>query len=71
YPKKMKEFLNPSVKTNQIFFALSVMLVLLKDSGLKEQIILLLKKYPKIDESKMGFLPDWQGLYPWYSLECL
>lgn len=71
YPKKMKEFLNPSVKTNQIFFALSVMLVLLKGSGLKEQIILLLKKYPKIDESKMGFLPDWQGLYPWSSLECL
>lgn len=71
YPKKMKDFLKPSVKTNQIFFALSVMLVILKDSGLKDEITLLLKKYPKIDERKMGFLPDWQGLCPWASLECV
>lgn len=71
YPKKMKDFLNPSVKTNQIFFALSVMLVLLKNSELKDEILLLLRKYPKIDESKMGFLPDWQGLCPWASLECV
>ena len=44
YPKQITNFLDNSVSTNQIFFALSVMLVLLKDNKLKDELASLFKK---------------------------
>ena len=44
YPKQITNFLDNSVSTNQIFFALSVMQVLLKDNKLKDELASLFKK---------------------------
>ena len=65
YPKQITNFLDNSVSTNQIFFALSVMLVLLKDNKLKDELASLFKKYPNVDKRKMGFTDNWQEFKIW------
>ena len=65
YPKQITNFLDNSVSTNQIFFALSVMLVLLKDNKLKDELASLFKKYPNVDKRKMGFTDNWQEFTIW------
>ena len=65
YPKQITNFLDSLVSTNQIFFALSVMLVLLKDNKLKDELASLFKKYPNVDKRKMGFTDNWQEFKIW------
>ena len=65
YPKKLNDFLSKEVKNNQIFFALSVMLVLLNDNKLKDELASLFKKYPNVDKRKMGFTDNWQEFKIW------
>ena len=65
YPKQITNFLDNSVSTNQIFFALSVMLVLLKDNKLKDELNSLFNRYPNVDKSHMGFTNNWQEFKIW------
>ena len=65
YPKQITNFLDSLVSTNQIFFALSVMQVLLKDNKLKDELASLFKKYPNVDKRKMGFTDNWQEFKIW------
>ncbi|MFC3868100.1 Abi family protein [Helicobacter equorum] len=65
YPKKLNDFLSKEVKNNQIFFALSVMLVLLNNNKLKDELVSLFKKYPNVDTSEMGFMHNWQEFKMW------
>ncbi|HEF9766926.1 TPA: Abi family protein [Campylobacter coli] len=65
YPKQITNFLDNSVSTNQIFFALSVMLVLLKDNKLKDELNSLFNRYPNVNRSHMGFTNNWQEFKIW------
>ena len=65
YPKKLNDFLSKEVKNNQIFFALSVMLVFLNNNKLKDELASLFKKYPNVDKRKMGFTDNWQEFKIW------
>lgn len=71
--KKFKEdtkypFLNQAVQRDKIFFALSVLAEILKDSSIKEGFKALLAKYPKISTKSMGVPHCWESLTPWSSL---
>lgn len=61
-------FLNYKVLRDRIFFALSVLAVILKDKNIKIMLINLLKKYPHIDLEAMGFPANWLELSPWSEL---
>lgn len=65
YPKKLSNFLNKESKTNQIFFALSIIIMLLKNTEFKDKIFNLFEKYPNIDKAKMGFIDNWQDFTIW------
>lgn len=65
YPKQITNFLDNSVSTNQIFFALSVTLVLLKDNNLKNELNSLFNRYPNVDIGHMGFTNNWQEFKIW------
>lgn len=62
------DFLNQSVPTNKIFFALSVLAEILKDSSIKEGFKALLVKYPSIPKESMGIPQCWEALTPWSNL---
>lgn len=66
-PKKIS-FLHPNVNNKKIFFALSVLAEILKDSSIKAGFKALLAKYPKISTKSMGVPHCWESLTPWSSL---
>lgn len=68
YPKKLPHFLNPNISNKKLFFALSIIAFINKNSSLKAQITKLLSKYPQIYKAQMGFVEKWQSLYPWSEL---
>lgn len=62
------DFLNQSVPTNKIFFALSVLTEILKESSIKKEFQALLVKYPTIPKESMGIPQSWETLTPWSKL---
>ncbi|RDU69450.1 Abi family protein [Helicobacter cholecystus] len=71
--KKFKEdikypFLNQSVSRDKVFFALSVLAQILKDSSIKRRFKALLQKYPHIPTKSMGIPQSWETLSPWSDL---
>lgn len=62
------DFLDQSVPTDKVFFALSVLAEILKDSSIKAGLKALLAKYPTISTKSMGIPQDWETLNPWSSL---
>ncbi|WP_027327432.1 Abi family protein [Helicobacter pametensis] len=66
-PKKTN-FLHTDVNNKKIFFALSVLAEILKDSSIKVGLQTLLAKYPTIPTKSMGFPQSWESLSPWSNL---
>lgn len=71
--KKFKEdsrypFLHQSVQRDKVFFALSVLAEILKDSSIKSGFKALLDKYPTIPTKSMGIPQCWEALTPWSNL---
>lgn len=62
---KNHTFLNKEVENNRIFFAISIIAILLKDFPIKQEFENLLKKYPNIDKKSMGIPQNWTNLFPW------
>lgn len=66
-PKKVS-FLHANVNNKKIFFALSVLAEILKDSSIKSGFKVLLDKYPTIPTKSMGIPQCWEALTPWSNL---
>lgn len=66
-PKKVS-FLHANVNNKKIFFALSVLAEILKDSSIKSGFKALLDKYPTIPTKSMGIPQCWEALSPWSNL---
>lgn len=66
-PKKVS-FLHANVNNKKIFFALSVLAEILKDSSIKSGFKALLAKYPTIPTKSMGIPQCWETLTPWSNL---
>ena len=66
-PKKTN-FLHSNVNNKKIFFALSVLAEILKDSSIKSGFKALLDKYPTIPTRSMGIPQYWGALSPWSNL---
>lgn len=66
-PKKTN-FLHSNVNNKKIFFALSVLAEILKDSSIKAGLQTLLAKYPTIPTKSMGIPQYWEALSPWSNL---
>ncbi|MWV61253.1 hypothetical protein DCO58_10590 [Helicobacter saguini] len=62
------DFLESRIARDRIFFALSVLAIILKDKNIKIELINLLKKYLNIDLNAMGFPTNWLELSPWDKL---
>ncbi|WP_104697297.1 MULTISPECIES: Abi family protein [unclassified Helicobacter] len=61
-------FLHKEVNRRKIFFALSVLAQILKDSSIKVEFKALLDKYPTIPTKSMGIPQSWEDLSPWSNL---
>lgn len=66
-PKKTN-FLHTNVNNKKIFFALSVIAEILKDSSIKAGLQTLLAQYPAIPTKSMGIPQFWESLSPWSNL---
>ena len=66
-PKKTN-FLHANVNNKKIFFALSVLAEILKDSSIKAGLQTLLAQYPAIPTKSMGIPQFWESLSPWSNL---
>ncbi|MCE3046539.1 Abi family protein [Helicobacter kayseriensis] len=62
------DFLDQSVPTDKVFFALNVLAEILKDSSIKAGFQALLAKYPTIPTKSMGIPQSWESLSPWSNL---
>ncbi|EAJ6152960.1 Abi family protein [Campylobacter lari] len=63
--RKNDNFLDENVDRDKIFFAVSVLTIILKEYNIKEEFIKLLNKYPSIDKAAMGIPQNWQELNIW------
>lgn len=68
YPKKPISSLDSSIDRQKIFFALSVLAEILKDSSIKAGFKTLLAQYPTIPTKSMGIPQNWESLSPWSNL---
>lgn len=66
-PKKTN-FLHANVNNKKIFYALSVLAEILKDSSIKAGFKTLLAQYPAIPTKSMGIPQFWESLSPWSNL---
>lgn len=58
-------FLDKNVDRDKIFFAVSVLTIILKEYNIKEEFINLLNEYPSIDKTAMGIPQNWRELNIW------
>lgn len=68
YPKKPVSYLDGSIDRQRVFFALSILAFVLKDSSIKAGFKALLAKYPTIPTKSMGIPHSWEALTPWSNL---
>lgn len=65
---KKYPFLDSTIRTDKVFFALSVLGEILKNPQIKVDFKTLLAKYPTIPTKAMGIPSNWQNLAPWNNL---
>lgn len=58
-------FLDENVDRDKIFFAVSVLTIILKEYNIKEKFVNLLNEYPSIDKTAMGIPQNWRELNIW------
>lgn len=68
YPNKPISSLDSSIDRQRVFFALSILAFILKDSSIKSGFKALLAKYPTIPTKSMEIPQCWEVLTPWSNL---